>query len=122
MLRRICINRKVSFIVTSPPPSPPPPSAHTNHKPTGQSAHQQSLSVVHRVHYLAPFSPRDVSSAVRVCSPPELQVYRAFSFNLSIIFVPANFNIFIILIISMHDSFGVLIRPFGITNIIIEII
>jgi hypothetical protein len=65
MVRHIDINRKVSFIVTSPPPSSLPPSAHTNHKPVCQSAHQPSLSAARKAHYLAPSSPRDVYSAVR---------------------------------------------------------
>jgi hypothetical protein len=43
----------------------PRPSAHTNHKPACQSAHQQYLSTAHKTLYLAPFSPRGVSSAVR---------------------------------------------------------
>jgi hypothetical protein len=38
--------RQVVFIAISPPPSPPPPSARTNHKPAGQSAHQQFLSTI----------------------------------------------------------------------------
>ena len=54
----------------------PPLSARTNHKPACQSAHQQALSGVHRVPYLAPFSHRDVSSVSRAGYPPEKRVYR----------------------------------------------
>ena len=66
-----------SFIVISPQSQSPPPSAHTNHKPARQSAHQQSLSAAHKSLYLTPFSPRGISSGVRACHPPEKQVYRA---------------------------------------------
>jgi hypothetical protein len=43
----------------------PLPSAHTNHTPVCQSAHQQALSADHKALYLAPFSPRGVSSEAR---------------------------------------------------------
>ena len=55
----------------------PPPSAHTNHKPAYQSAHQRSLSAVRKALYPFPFSSRGISSAVRACYPPKLRVYRA---------------------------------------------
>jgi len=53
------------------PPPLSPPSAHTNRKPAGQSAHQQSLSAARKSLYLAPFSPRGISSGVRACYPPK---------------------------------------------------
>ena len=54
----------------------PPPSARTTHKPARQSAQQQVLSAVHKALYHGPFSPRDISSSVRACYPPEKRVYR----------------------------------------------
>jgi hypothetical protein len=39
-----------------PPPLSPPPSARTNHKLACQSAHQPSLSAVHKARY--PFHSR----------------------------------------------------------------
>ena len=68
----------------APPPLSPPPSAHTNQTPAGQSVHQQFLSAVHKALYHCPFSRRGISSVVRACSQPMLQVYRAALFLLDL--------------------------------------
>jgi hypothetical protein len=44
-----------------------PPSAHTNHKLAYQSAHQKSLSAVHKVLYLGSFPHRAISSCKLIC-------------------------------------------------------
>jgi len=66
-----------SFKKLPPPPLSPPPSVHTNHKPAGQSAHQQLLSAVHKALYRAPFLPHGISFAVQASFRPKLCVFRA---------------------------------------------